>query len=221
MNKSRNNNGHCMQYAMVNTCLIYDTSDMTDAEIKNAVRNKKSLASGRVERFDRCPECEEWTKENGQIRVNVDCPAVQKIADERKLLDARRLQATPIPNLKQKTRPVEAYVDRQRGWVVQVYDDTDTCNGTPWEGALRVGVCHRDAKTLEEFNSRDSGIPITWDELQAIKDCFWKNQIALEVYPPNSKKVDAANMRWLWVLPPGSILPFNLQSPIDLLTSDW
>ena len=112
-----------------------------------------------------------------------------------------------------QSKPARAFADRERGWMVQVYaNSTPGCIGTPWEGTLRVGVNHTSAATLDDFFKREFGIPITWDELQTIKDHFWPDQIAIEVFPPHDKIVDSANMRWLWVLPHGSALPFNLQA---------
>jgi hypothetical protein len=75
-----------------------------------------------------------------------------------------------------------------------------------------VAVKHTAAKNPTEFADRKFSKPITWDDLQAIKDRFWPSRIAVEVFPPKDKIVDAADMRWLWVLPPGAVLPFNLQA---------
>lgn len=106
----------------------------------------------------------------------------------------------------------EAYVDRKRGVVVQVWHDhTPGCIGTPWEGTLQVAVKRSGATTIKEFNRRGTTLPITWDDLQAIKDHFWPTRIGLEVFPPYDKIVNVADMRWLWVLPQGAVLPFNLQ----------
>lgn len=69
--------------------------------------------------------------------------------------------------------PDEAWVDRGRGWVVQIWDDEAGCRGTPWEGTKRVAVKHTSAKTPAEFDSPKHSQPITWDDLQAIKDDFW------------------------------------------------
>jgi hypothetical protein len=56
--------------------------------------------------------------------------------------------------------------------------------------------------------------------MQAIKDHFWPGCIGLEVFPPREKIVDVADMRWLWVLPKGAVLPFNLQAAsLDRLES--
>lgn len=114
-----------------------------------------------------------------------------------------------------------AYTDRERGWCVQVWENaTPGCDGTLWAGTLRVAVSHTRAKTAEDFDKREYGVPITWDDLQRIKDGFWPERIAVEVYPPRGKIIDVANVRWLWVLPRGAILPFNLQAgSLERLTS--
>lgn len=109
--------------------------------------------------------------------------------------------------------PTKAYVDRKNGWCVQVYENaTPGCNGTPWEGTLRVAVKHTIAKSPAQAMNRGYDLPVTWDDLQAIKDHFWEARIAMEIFPPKDKIVDVADMRWLWVLPQGAVLPFNLQS---------
>lgn len=109
--------------------------------------------------------------------------------------------------------PTDAYVDRANGVCVQIWEDaTPGCDGTPWEGTLRVAIKHTRSTNPENAVKRGYGIPITWDEIQAIKDHFWPDRIAVEVYPPKDAVVDVAEMRWIWVLPKGAILPFNLQS---------
>jgi len=117
--------------------------------------------------------------------------------------------------------PQFAYADRSRGVCVQVWQHaTPGCNDTPWQGTLRVAVKRTSAKTREQADDRSLAIPITWDELQAIKDFFWPGRIAIEVYPPRTAVVNVADLRWLWVLPAGAVLPFNLQdaSPEQLVS---
>ncbi len=110
------------------------------------------------------------------------------------------------------TAPSHAYVDRQRGVCVQVWSNaTPGCAGTPWEGTLRVAIKRTAGKTRKQAEGRSHSIPITWDELQAIKDHFWPELIAIEIYPPKASIVNVADLRWLWVLPPGAMLPFNLK----------
>lgn len=115
-------------------------------------------------------------------------------------------------------RPSAAWVDRKRGVCVQMFDDCHGCEGTPWNGTLRVGVKHTRAKTPAQASRRGYDLPVTWDDMQAIKEHLWPGRIGLEIFPPKDQLVDVADMRWIWVLPPGSILPFNLTGQ-DTLTS--
>jgi len=116
--------------------------------------------------------------------------------------------------------PDRAYVDRAGGWVVQVWEDAaPACRGTPWAGVLRVAIKHTAAKTRDEFHGRQNSLPITWDDIQAIKDQFWPGRVAVEVFPPHRDIVNVADMRWIWVLPPGAVLPFSLQAKADVLVS--
>lgn len=82
---------------------------------------------------------------------------------------------------------------------------------------MRVSVKHTGAKNPAQFESPKYSLPITWDDLQAIKDNFWPDCIALEIYPPKASIVNVADMRWLWVLPAGASLPFNLDSDSQTL----
>ena len=52
---------------------------------------------------------------------------------------------------------------------------------------------------------------LTWAEKQRIKDeVFGRERTAIEVFPPRSELVDAADLFHLWVFPPGFSLPFTL-----------
>lgn len=117
--------------------------------------------------------------------------------------------------------PDKCFVDRANGVVVQVWENaTPGCIGTPWDGTLRVAVKHTAAKHLAQFDNPRMTKPITWDDMQAIKDHFWPELIAIEVYPPQKCIVNHADLRWMWVLPAGTVLPFNLQAgSIDRLVS--
>lgn len=126
------------------------------------------------------------------------------------MINASKLTEVSSPDA--YNAPDKAYVDRTNGVVVQVWSDTDGCIGTPWEGTLRVSVKHTKAKTQQQCMARGYAKPITWDDLQAIKDHFWPEQIAIEIYPPHDRIVDVADMRWIWVLPKGACLPFSLES---------
>ena len=141
--------------------------------------------------------------------------------DVSKLTEVHQLHIAMIAKGTGYSPPSSAWVDRPNGWVVQIWDNaTPGCDRTPWDGTLRVSVKHSRAKTPENYFKRGYSLPITWDDLQAIKDHFWSGRIGLEIYPPHDSIVDVADMRWLWVLPAGACLPFNLQGgSVDLLQS--
>ena len=135
------------------------------------------------------------------------------------MIDVSKLTAVPREQLlltmsrTGANGPTSAHVDRSNGWCIQIYENsTPGCDGTPWEGTIRVAVKHTKAKTPAQAMRRGYDLPVTWDDMQAIKDHFWEERIAVEVFPPKDKIVDVADMRWIWVLPKGAILPFNLQS---------
>lgn len=135
------------------------------------------------------------------------------------MIDPSRLRPVPQDQIARTAAPLAqkgptaAYVDRAKGLCVQIWDDaTPGCLGTPWEGTLRVSIKHTRAKTAEQACKRGYALPLTWDDLQAIKDYFWPGRIGLEIFPPRDSIVDVADMRWLWILPAGACLPFNLKS---------
>jgi hypothetical protein len=56
--------------------------------------------------------------------------------------------------------------------------------------------------------------PITWDELQRIKnELLGKESTAIEFFPSEYHLVNQANLRHLWVLPTEFALPFGLHLP--------
>lgn len=107
-------------------------------------------------------------------------------------------------------------VDKSRQWSILVWRHDDAA-GTPFAGSLRVGI----RAAVRQYHERDKGpqppaeILATWTEIQAIKNQFWPHRLAVEIFPPARQLVDAAPMRWLWVLPVGATLPFNLQATDD------
>lgn len=132
--------------------------------------------------------------------------------DPKRLIDITA-ESSRLAKQAQFHPPCKAYADRANGVVVQVWDDaTPGCKGTPWEGTLRVAIKHTRAKTPQQARGRGFDLPVTWNDMQAIKDHFWPERIAIEIFPPHDAIVDVADMRWMWVLPKGAVLPFNLQS---------
>lgn len=70
---------HMIQYALVGHRGVFvgHTEVLSDEEVRARVPFG-ACATDRVERYDRCPECESWTKARGRLRRNmVDCPAVR------------------------------------------------------------------------------------------------------------------------------------------------
>lgn len=68
---------------------------------------------------------------------------------------------------------------------------------------------------------------ITWDELQRVKnECLGEDVWCVEVYPPESEKVDVSNMRHLWPLDEAPATRFHkeavtkdsdIQAALDIL----
>ena len=49
---------------------------------------------------------------------------------------------------------------------------------------------------------------LSWDDLQEIKNIVWgREAVAIEVYPPESRRVDSGNWRHLWRLRDGEFWP--------------
>lgn len=71
--------GHWLQYAYVGDDWVAGTEGMDDGTVRRLARRPPSSAEP-VERFDRCPACQAWTRSGGplrQLRRDLDCPAVR------------------------------------------------------------------------------------------------------------------------------------------------
>ena len=112
------------------------------------------------------------------------------------------------------TAPIKFYMNQDARLTIQI-NETKTTENTPWEGSLRVGI--RVAKKNDPSDAKE--LRVSWSTIQEIKDQFWPEQIAIEIFPPINQIVDASAMRWLWVLPKGAVLPFNLCSDTKNLCS--
>lgn len=56
----------------------------------------------------------------------------------------------------------------------------------------------------------DRGTDVPWRHLQRIKNELAGAEVeAIELFPAESRLVDTANQRWLWVLPRGEKVPFG------------
>lgn len=66
------------------------------------------------------------------------------------------------------------------------------------------------ALSIQRADGRE-GIP--WDVLQWVKGQLgYGAHEAVEVYPPDKLLVNVANVRWLWVLPPGHLMRNGLDA---------
>lgn len=84
-------------------------------------------------------------------------------------------------------------------------------------GTYFVLECQRPAGVLVLMvRRRDGRDGIPWDDLQVLKGLAgYGDREAVEIYPPNDKIVNQANMRHLWVLPAGQQMPFGLDRERD------
>lgn len=83
---------------------------------------------------------------------------------------------------------------RSNEFLVQQYRDGDY---------IRLTV-NRATTSAEDYetNGQDWQGDIDWEEMQKLKaQCGFKNQWAVEVFPPDREIVNVASMRHLWVLP--------------------
>ena len=115
-------------------------------------------------------------------------------------------------------KPIRLYKTDENAreqWLVQVFLEHGP-NQTPWEGMLRVSIKHTISQRkmlklkIKHFDDPRVALPITWDDMQEIKDKYWPEQIGMEIFPPKDDVVNVADMRWMWILPKAAILPFNL-----------
>lgn len=101
------------------------------------------------------------------------------VAFPRHLVRIAREEWPAVPGCDDHKLPLELW--QSRDWLVQVYQE---------RGGLRVSV------------RRISGLDgITWDELQGVKAGIGRgDRWAVELYPPDDRVVNVANMRHLWLL---------------------
>jgi len=84
---------HCIQYAVVGDGfdpIVYNTENLTDEQVRDKIRNNPLVYGelpipATIIRFNRCPECEEWTTEGGKLRRGMKCPAVKQSSVRRYL----------------------------------------------------------------------------------------------------------------------------------------
>lgn len=75
-----------------------------------------------------------------------------------------------------------------------------------------VQIFAKDKFDLLGIRRHDEKPIRNWKSLQRIKvELGYKNNWAIECFPPEDQLVDAANMYWLWVYPDGEAPPVNLK----------
>lgn len=101
-----------------------------------------------------------------------------------------RLEKIPRDNWPQDPDPNRLEVWISRDFLVQIFDDAKS-------EARRITI---NRTTIDNQGRWRDGI--TWDELQRIKaDVGFGDVWAVEVFPPQDKVVNVANMRHLWIVP--------------------
>lgn len=78
--------------------------------------------------------------------------------------------------------------------------------------ALIVFECDRPGGLILLMVQRiDAKDGLSWDLLQWVKGALgYGDREALELYPPDDRLINSANMRHLWMLPAGQCFPFGL-----------
>lgn len=102
--------------------------------------------------------------------------------------------------------PKEAGVG-QGGWLGEM--DRHFCDG---KYSVMIRTVHTPWGPVEHACIRNTGgTDIPWREKQRIKnELFGHERVAVEMFPAQSQLVDEAPMYHLWILPPGTTLPFGL-----------
>ncbi len=79
-------------------------------------------------------------------------------------------------------------VFRSRQFMVQIFE--------PDNGATRLTIQRARLNSKGEWDDM-----ITWDELQRLKaEAGFGDRVAVELFPPDDKVVNVANLRHLWIL---------------------
>lgn len=96
--------------------------------------------------------------------------------------------------------------------------------GSGWFGQMNRGYTYNGeyAAITREINTEwgrvihcafrnKNGTEISWKEKQWLKDSlFGEDRVAIEVFPPKDRLVDAANMYHIWIFEKGFELPFEI-----------
>jgi hypothetical protein len=124
-----------------------------------------------------------WSAQNDRQTFNELRRALQKQNRTR----TERLEEIPAPPFDARSKPpLRAWASRTL--LVQLFDN---------DGTLRLSINRAEIDNNGMW--RDG---ITWDELQSAKsEIGYGDHWAVEIYPPNDKVVNVANIRHLWILP--------------------
>lgn len=84
---------------------------------------------------------------------------------------------------------------RSKRFLVQIYKTS-----LPFPEYARISVQRVEDAAFRQDKGKHA--PISWDDLQAIKSQVQRGEdLAIEIYPPDSEIVNVASMRHLWLLP--------------------
>lgn len=107
-----------------------------------------------------------------------------------------------------------------RGPLVDRSVDIAAIEGAPPRGLERVlengtylvqDCARADGWRVLMICRRDGREGISWDDLAWLKDAAgYADREAVELYPRTGDVVNVANMRHLWILPPGTWMPYGL-----------
>lgn len=87
------------------------------------------------------------------------------------------------------------------GWLNNRYSAQVFHRVTEWGDVIHLAICRHDGATVQG-----------WDDLQRIKgEVIGADRFAVEVYPSDEDVVAQANMRHLFVLPRGFVLPLTIK----------
>lgn len=103
--------------------------------------------------------------------------------------------------------PCSIYIDDEKRLTIMVFRSSAP---GPFAGSLRVGIRLNERPAVNGKETPLAQILCTWSELQAVKNHYWPHRQAVEIYPERDQVINAAPLRWLWVLPAGFRLPFDL-----------
>jgi len=83
MTTKRRTDGHCIQYALVghDMTLVLDTDKLSDEQVRKEAQRLAMMSFcelDRVDRYNRCLECEVWTMDGKRLRRNLKCPAIKE-----------------------------------------------------------------------------------------------------------------------------------------------